>query len=301
MSKIHIGIPELEDRGLSYEEFFRIMHVMLRYKTFYLKELYPSNNIGDINAYPLLIVEKIIKVTKTLHSVINRDKDYVVANIIVRSLADYVSSFSCIYTDTDQSVKTLRHYLFVMDGLKGRIKNLPQDMKYDGRIKEEEFYLLKKQIDDALKNYRGACDFALKQIQQLQLYQENSFIIDEYIKTANWRFKDFKRKTKSYTWKELYGYIKLPINTAFFSSLSEFVHGLSSSNLTFGEDYENFEPLLSIATSLLGKVSEMLDTIYREDVSFIQPKMIEALYDEDIPKQYIQYLLKSVSKESTID
>ena len=298
MSKLHIGIPELDDRKLSYEEFFRIIHVMLRYKTFYLKELYPSNNIGDLNSYPLLIVEKIIKVTRTLHSVINRDRDYVVANIIVRSLADYVSSLSFIYTDTDQSVKTLRHYLFVMDGLKGRIKDLSHDMKYDGRIKEEEFNRLKKQINDALNNYRGACDFAQKQIQQLQLYQENSVIIDEYIKTANWRFKDFGRKTKSYTWKELYDYIKLPINTAFFSSLSEFVHGLSSSNLTFGEDYENFEPLLSIATSLLGKVSKMLDTIYIEDISSIQPKMIEALYDEDIPRHYIEHILRSFQNKS---
>ena len=146
MSKLHIGIPELDDRKLSYEEFFRIIHVMLRYKTFYLKELYPSNNIGDLNSYPLLIVEKIIKVTRTLHSVINRDRDYVVANIIVRSLADYVSSLSFIYTEVDPSIKTLRHYLFVMDGLKGRIKDLPQDMKYDGRIKGEEFNRLKKQI-----------------------------------------------------------------------------------------------------------------------------------------------------------
>lgn len=298
MSKLHISIPELYDRDLSYEEFFRIMHVMLRYKTFYLKELYPSKNIGDLNSYPLLIVEKIIKVTKTLHSVINRDRDYVVANIIVRSLADYVSSLSFIYTEVDPSIKTLRHYLFVMDGLKGRIKDLPQDMKYDGRINEEEFNLLKKQINDALNNYRGVCDFAQKQIQQLQLYQENSVIIDEYIKTANWRFKDFGRKPKSYTWKELYDYIKLPINTAFFSSLSEFVHGLSSSNLTFGEDYENFEPLLSIATSLLGKVSEMLDTIYKEDISSIQPKMIEALYDEDIPRHYIEHIIRSFQNKS---
>ena len=71
MSKVHISIPKLDDRNLSYEEFFRILHVMLRYKTFLLRELHPSNSIGDINAYPLLIVEKIIKFTRTLHSVIN--------------------------------------------------------------------------------------------------------------------------------------------------------------------------------------------------------------------------------------
>jgi hypothetical protein len=159
MQNTHIGIPELEAKQLSYEEFYRILVVTLKHELHYLEELYPNVCIDNIKAYAISFALRITKSAITLHSVIERDKDYVVANGIVRSLADSISSFILIYTEKNSDTRYLRHYLYIIDGLAGRLKQLPESIQLDGRIREEEFVNLKKQIDDARNNYEGGCSF----------------------------------------------------------------------------------------------------------------------------------------------
>lgn len=65
----------------------------------YLSKIYPSMSIDDMDAYPLLIVRRIIKTFYTLYSVIERDKDYIVANMILRSIADSLSVLFLIYNE----------------------------------------------------------------------------------------------------------------------------------------------------------------------------------------------------------
>lgn len=297
MSKVHISIPELDERDLSYNDFFRIIHVFLQHKMHYIKALHPSNSIDDINAYPLLIVEKIIKLSSTLYSVINTNKDYVASNIIMRSLADYISTLFFIYKEPDCNIKLLRHYIFIIDGLKGRIKQLPKNLNYDGRIKIEEFNALKKQINTSLDSYKGACQFSEQQIKLLPIYQTNSTDIDYLIETSNWKFKTISRaKNNRFNWNELYDYLNLPIDSDFFSLLSKFVHGLSTSNLMYNGDVEDMYPILSISSSLLNKVSEFIDEFYKEDMSKIKDKMISAIVDDDVPRHYVERIFKSATK-----
>ena len=139
MSKVHISTPELEKCGLSYEEFYRVLLVIIKHTTLHLRQLHTNNGIDNIKAYPLLIIEKIIKLSETLHSIIINKKDYVACNIILRSLADQISSLLLIYTESEEDVKSLRHYLFIIDGLKGRLNQLTSEIPYDGKIKFEEF------------------------------------------------------------------------------------------------------------------------------------------------------------------
>ena len=285
---LHISTQELDEQNLSYEEFFRVIHVILKHETMYLRQLHPSKSINDIESYPIIIIEKILKITSTLYTVVNANKDYIVSNIIIRSLADVISSLILIYSKSNADLKLLRHYLFIMDGLQGRINNLPSDLKYDGKIKIEEFEALSQQIESARDNYKGAYSCAEEEIKKLSIYESKKTTIDQLISKINWRFKDLSESPGTYKWSELYTYAELPLDSKFFSSLSEYVHGLSTSNLIVDSDNETFEPILSIASSLMGKVHEFIHHIYADDIPLIKESMISALYDDNLPLHYVE-------------
>ena len=86
----HIRIPELDEFGLNYEEGFRFIHVFLKHYVYHLKEIFSSKSIDDLKAYPLSIADRIVKMSSTFNSVVERDNDYVVANIIIRSIAESI-------------------------------------------------------------------------------------------------------------------------------------------------------------------------------------------------------------------
>lgn len=136
MSNVHISTPELEKLDMTYEDFFRVLYVIVKHKIYYLRELYPGECIDDLSSYTLRICEKILKLSNTLHSIIVEHRDYVAANIILRSIADQISSLSFIYVNSNSEIRTLRHYLFILDGLKGRLKQLPHKIEYNGKIKQ---------------------------------------------------------------------------------------------------------------------------------------------------------------------
>ena len=92
MKNSHISIPELDERGLTYEELYRVIVVILKHQTHHLREIYPSEAIDDLSAYPLIVINRILNNSVTLYNVIERDQDYIIANTIVRSLADSISS-----------------------------------------------------------------------------------------------------------------------------------------------------------------------------------------------------------------
>lgn len=296
MNNVRITIPEFEEAGLSYEETFRIMLITLKHKLHYLKEIHPSESIDDIRAYPLLIIKRIVKTTCTLHSVIERDKDYVVANMIIRSLADYISSFILIYDEEDQNQKILRHYLYIMDGFKVRIKYLSNNLVNDGRISESEHTALLRQITEAKSSYEAAYNLSINEIKAIPAYKGRMAVIDALIESTNWKFKTLGSSKNFYNWDamhELLGFSKIP---HFFSSLSDSVHGLSTSNLIIEDNPATFEPIYGISISLLGKLNEVLDVIFKEEMKLIHPKLISMLTDEGTPSHYVEYLLLNTSR-----
>ena len=293
---LHISTQELDEQNLSYEEFFRVIHVILKHETMYLRQLHPSKSINDIESYPIIIIEKVLKITSTLYTVVNANKDYIVSNIIIRSLADVISSLILIYSKSNDDLKLLRHYLFIMDGLQGRINNLPSDLNYDGNIKKEEFEALSQQIESARDNYKGAYSCAEEEIKKLSIYESKKNTIDHLISKRNWRFKELSESPGTYKWTELYTYAELPLDSEFFSLLSEYVHGLSTSNLIVDSDNETFEPILSIASSLMGKVHEFIHHIYADDIPLIKESMISALYDDNLPLHYVESIASEYIK-----
>ena len=100
-------ISELEKLGITCEESYRIVLTILKHEVTLLKDIYNSEAINHIKDYSLVIAKRIVKIANTLHSVIERDKDYVIANMIIRSMADSISLFILIYGEKDINIKSL--------------------------------------------------------------------------------------------------------------------------------------------------------------------------------------------------
>ena len=230
---MHISIPELGSRALTYESFFRVMVILLKHEQAYLQERHPSESIDDIEAYPLQIVRRIIKTSCTLHSVIERD---------------------------------------------------------------EEYDKLCQQVKNSKASYQGAYDNSVSIIKSLSLYNGRKAVINELICYCNWRYKSLGTTKSKYSWEKMYDFISLNNGSSFFSCLSEFVHGLSTSNMSFELGTITFEPVYGTATALLGKLWQFLEEYYSQDIPFIRPRMMTALIDEGMPQNYIKEMFSQIAE-----
>lgn len=293
-----MNTPELEKLGINIEELFRIILTTLSHEIMYLREIYNSDSINSINDYSLQVAERIIKTASTLHSVIERDDDYVIANMIIRSMADSISSFLLIYREKDVNIKLLRHYLYIIDGLQNRINQLPNSLTYNGGINKEDYSKLIQQVKGAKQNYQAAYNFSKSQIKLLPIYTTQKVFIDKLIENRNWKFQSLESSPRNrLSWEKMYDLMGFKCPSSFFSSLSEFVHGLSTSNLNFEIKDELFVPVYSFGISLLGKLRSSLEEIFSNELLSIRPKMTSILRDEKIPIHYIQSLIqRSINK-----
>lgn len=292
MSNLHISIPELDERNLSSEEFFRVIYVLLVHEMEQLILLHPSKAINNLSDYPLQLAKRIVDSAHTLYYVIEKENDYVVAFTIIRSIADMLSAFILIYGGDDIEETTLRHYLYILDGMKGRLSLLPEKIENNGRLKDHEYIGLCKQINDAKINYGGAVDLCVREIHNLQLYKKYPKSIDILIERRNWKFKNIDSPKEKYKWEEMYDFIELKLDGQFISSLSDFVHGLSTSLLVVDIDETTFEPVYGVAISLLGKLHERIGSIYKDDQPIVRKRMLSALADEAMPEQYVNHIME---------
>lgn len=297
MGNVHISIPELDERNLTTEEFFRVLYVMLVHEMDYLIEIHPSAAINNLDDYPLQLAKRIVDSAHTLYYVIEEKKDYVVAFTIVRSIADMLSSFILIYGGENEEVKMLRHCLYIMEGMQGRLSLLPDNLEDDGRLREDEFNGLSNQIQSARQNYSQAVSICKKEIQKLALYSTNQGLVDKLIEKHNWKFKKIDSPKEYYKWREMYDFIDIKLDSKFVSSLSNFVHGLSTSLLIIETDASTFEPVYGVAISLLGKLREQLERLYAKDMPIVREKMLSVLFDKSMPEQYVEYILNQAKEE----
>lgn len=295
MSNVHISIPELDERNLTMEEFFRVVYVMLLHEMNYLMEIHPSGANNNLDDYPLQLAKRIVNSAHTLYHVIETQEDYVVAFTIVRSIADMLSTFILIYCGDNIEEKSLRHYLYVIDGMQGRLSLLPDGLINDGCLKDEEFDGLSNQIQSARLNYSQAVSLCKREIQRLAIYSKEPEFIDKLVKKRNWKFKKIESPNDYYKWNEMYDFIEIKINGTFVSSLSDFVHGLSTSLLVVELDNTTFEPVYGISISLLSKLREQLEKLYAEDMPKVREDMLSALLDKAMPKHYVEYILEQAN------
>lgn len=76
--------------------------------------------------------------------------------------------------------------------------------------------------------------------------------IDKLIEGHNWRFQSLRSSPKSrFSWEKMYDLMGFKCPSSFFSSLSDYVHGLSTSNLNLNYVFVN--RFISIIYNLNGR------------------------------------------------
>ena len=235
----------------------------------------------DIKSYPLKIIDKLTTMLTTLWKVINIDKDFYVANVVIRSIADNVALLFLIYNKDEGEIRILRHYLFLLDGIRSRLANLIIPIKNDD-ITEEEYQKLVKQQEDFKSMLNGCKKYIIECITSLKIYNTNKLGIDMLMKNKkgeeqyNWNFTTLNitpalinTEQNTYNWISMYSEIKLP--EKFFSSfLSEYVHGLSMSNITIASDKQNMGTLVYITKVLMERIELFIHKYYTIELEDIQ-------------------------------
>ena len=189
-----------------------------------------------------------------------------------------------------------------MDGVNNRLNYLPNSVDYDNKISKSEYDALCKQIESSKNNCNETKKHCISEIHSLSLYHGQMYVIDKLIKSQNWKFKTFgsAKKNNSYSWLEMYEKIKLQCKPTFFSYLSEFVHGLSISNIAVDIDNTTFEPIYGTTSALLGRLHDFIEDYYHDKLPLIKPKLISGLLDNDMPQKYVEKLMKKVSVNEKI-
>lgn len=228
-----------------------------------------SLNVDDIDGFGLAILRKSVKMLDTLVFVCVRLQDYVVANAIVRMLADSLAVYRLIYASEDEDERIYRHYLYVKDGLSSRVDTMEHDLVYNGTISYEAFQALNDRYTDTRQSDKSVinhCDEILANHKYATLYQEfHRRTCTE--KSPNWKYKtlgsDKNAKDNQYRWKELYELLdaSTDVISCLSSHLSQYIHGLCVSNILDDNDIEEFEPLLSFGMVFIGIINQELDKL----------------------------------------
>lgn len=294
-----IQIPEFKKIGenTTPSNILNISICLLEYKIDNLCKYHTINNIDDIDGFACQIAKKMVKSMRTLLAVCNRDKDYAVANSIIRMLADNMATFKLIYCQNEQNEKIYRHYLYILDGVSSRMKLLPETIQNDGKITKEEYTQLSKQIKDIR-------DSDLKAIEHCeQILNTHKYAIEypefhaQTMKYKNWKYKTLSYTKNSnqnkYSWSEFYQLIDdRPTIQSFISGhLSQFVHGLCISNLSLNETEEDFYPIISFGICISGLLLNELKILFDNDdqiyADFLKsPEFLEMI--SNYSEEYIQ-------------
>ena len=230
------------------------------------KHIYPNPAINDIPAYALEFIHKVLIQVSTLVKISRVREDYNTVCALVRILADNIAAINLIYGSEYSEEKALRHFLYVIDGVSLRFRLLNgHPMQYDGTIPQESFDALKKQVEGAKVNADNCISFCTNAIKLLPVYVMCSSDVNILIKTKNWKFKKVDKPKENYTWKEMYGMLNIKEGKEMFSFLSQYVHGLSVSNIATG-DKDDFQAPMSFVVCLVGWLLSFLRKEYEPHI-----------------------------------
>ncbi len=261
---MRIPIPEIDERFDSIDD--ALYHIILYCNVIVekAKKICPSGAISDIPGYVLEFCRKTLVQATTLLKVAQEREDYNTVCSLVRIIADNVSSIRLIYCTKDKEVKILRHLLYVMDGVTTRYEYLKDYPKpYDESIPRKTYEELCTQVSGAKDNAQDCINYCIKEIKALTIYSTQQTNIDKLIKSRNWKFKtiDKPKKDDAFRWHDMYQLLNIKEKGAMFSYFSQYVHGLSISNIAL-TDKEDFETPLAFAVSLVGWIFNFLRKEY---------------------------------------
>ncbi len=286
---MRIPIPEMDERFACTEDAIEHMIRICSVIVDKAKVVCPSNSVSDIPGYVLDFCRKVLIQATTLVKVAREEDDYNTVCSLVRILADNIATLNLVYDFPNEQEKILRHLLYVLDGVTERYNYLKdRKMIYDERIPIETFEALKHQVERARDNSAGCIDYCKERIKTLPLYYSNRDDVDKLIQNRNWKYKQIapnsKKDKNAYSWKEMYGLLSIKEMDEMMPFFSQYVHGLSISNIVLG-DPDDFDAPLSFTVCLLGWLFNYLRKVYEphigqytwEDIDKMAPGLIDAL------------------------
>lgn len=261
-----IPIPEVEERFDSIEdalEFFIRLSSVIVGKA---REICPEPTVNDIPAYALAFIQKVLQQASTLVMVSREREDYNTVCALVRMQADNIAAINLIYNADDDEEKVLRHLLYVMDGVSARYNMLAgTTMSYDGKIPRETYDSLYEQVQGAIENAARSLAFCEREIKKRVVCAEHPSEVEALIKIRNWKYKAIEAPKKAYTWKDMYEKLNIKRGIDMFPYLSQYVHGLSVSNIVLN-DSDDFDAPLSFEACLLGWLLNYLRKVYEPHI-----------------------------------
>lgn len=252
-------------KGATSYDAFNFIQSMINLATRNFPQHYNFYTLDDIDGVEAGFIYKIVISLNTFYSICKCARDYSSATTLCRSIVDKIAILKCVFAKSDQTERSYRYYLYVLDGMRDRLKLLDEELKYDGRISKAEFDNLANQVDAAKENTFETVRYCENTLNSHQYASVAPAFHKKVIKGACWRYKEFGKTQKNgnpdvCSWKELYYDIdNRPAIVSMFSSyLSQFVHSLSISILPVGSTFDDFESLMSIGVCLQGIIIKEL-------------------------------------------
>lgn len=283
---MRIPVPEMDERFECVED--ALEHIIRLSSVIVEKaeKICPPPMVADIPSYALAFIRKVLVQASSLVMVARERQDYNTVCAMVRMLADNLATLNLVYGCDDDEEKVLRHLLYVMDGVSARHDTLiGHPMHYDGKIPRETYDALEKQVHEAIDNAAKCIKYCEDEIRKRNTYQSHPEHINKLIKKKDWKFKELgQTQLKSCTWKEMYEKLEIKNGPEMFPFLSQYVHGLSVSNIALN-DPDDFDAPLSFAVCLMGWLFNYLRKVYEphigeytwEDIDKMAPGLIDAI------------------------
>ena len=254
-----------------------------------VRNLYPYKSVGDIKGYVAQFCYIRLISFDTFIKVVVEHKDYVTANCILRMLGDSVANFRLIYREPDNDLLLLRHALYVIDGCKKNLEVLPEEDINKGSVPDDELEETNKQILYNREHRKHMMREAQDILDQSPLQIKDKTAFDKIVKDCNWKFKKFEYYNtihdNQYKWKELYELIGCCKYFDLLSYISQYVHGLSMSNLVIKLDESNMDGVVAEGVGLLDRLHEYTLEFFTEEYENI----LEGLLDPEMSEKIRTY------------
>lgn len=292
-----ITIPELEMFGHSSMNAVKAFLLLFGYEMKQLKSKFPTNSIGHLHGYQVSLLENLMHSVSTYVVVVEESQDYLVASSILRTLIDGISVYHLIYHADTKDETALRHYLYILDGISQKLEiESRHPLRKTDKIKEQEYNALAERLSFMRNNLNEAKEFCYRAIRNLNIYTTRKATIEKLLYKRNWKFKSLD-DSKGYKWSELHDLLPSKFHrlySDFCNYLSQYVHGLSMSNLTIDiEDKDIYEPLSDNIILILNFIHESMTHDFGVDISFLTTGLIES----DNFRAYLSYCSESHKKE----
>ena len=268
-----ITIPELEMFGYSNMNAVKALLLLFGYELSQLKQEYPVNNITDLRGYKVSMLDNTMHSIATYIMVVEECQDYVVASAITRMLMDSIATYHLIYHADDKEEISLRHYLYILDGVEQKLKIASRHpLQKTDQITKQEYDALFLQLSSMRNNLNQVKVFCYKEIRKLDIYNSHTNRIEGWMKNGMWKFKTFDNKAY-YHWTDLHDLLPSKfkkLNSDIGCYLSQYVHRLSISNLVLDNTNEDiYESLSAQIILILNFIHESMVNDFGVDIQFL--------------------------------